>query len=190
MSELSTFTLVPFEPLPGALSLSITGTLIRDGHQLTLSYLMAGDIESVVLPPFNTTDSRQDRLWEHTCFEFFLSAAEDAAYPKSNAAPYWEFNLSPTGAWNVFALNGYRDGLREDGAFTQIPFAVSQSAAGVRLDAVLDLSGLKLPEMPWLLGVSAVCVLTGGVETFWAIAHPGPEADFHSAGSFVLPLSP
>ncbi|MGD1866906.1 MAG: DOMON-like domain-containing protein [Phormidesmis sp.] len=186
MRELTTFTLVPFEPLPTAVDLSITGTLTREDNLLTLSYLMAGDIDAVALPAFSTTDTRQDRLWEQTCFEFFLTASAK----KSDQAPYWEFNLSPTGAWNVFALDGYRQGLREELAFTQLPFSVRRSSEGLRLDASIDLSGLDLSDSQWLLGVSTVCVLTGGEETFWAIAHPGPQADFHSAGSFAIQLSP
>jgi len=198
MSELATFTLIPFEPLPDAgpdavpdaVSLSITGAVTREGDQLTISYLMAGDVDAVVLPPFNTTDVRQDRLWEQTCFEFFLTVgSEGAADTKFDSAPYWEFNLSPTGAWNVFALDGYRAGLREEAAFSRLPFSVSQSAEGVRLDASIALGGLGLADAQWLLGVSTVCVLETGEESFWAIAHPGLEADFHSAGSFVLPLS-
>jgi len=184
MSELTTFTLVPFEPLPGAINLSITGTLTREGDLLTVSYLMVGDLDAVALPSFGTTDSRQDRLWEQTCFEFFLTAGAE----KVDQSPYWEFNLSPTGAWNVFALDGYRAGLREESAFTQLPFSISQSSAGVRLDTAVDLSGLDLSDSQWLLGVSVVCVLVGGEETFWAIAHPDSQADFHSAGSFILRL--
>lgn len=185
MSELATFSLLPFESLPESTTLSITGSLSRKNDQLTISYLMSGDVDAVVLPSFNTTDVREDRLWESTCFEFFLTAGAE----KLDQSPYWEFNLSPTGAWNVFALDGYRKGLREETAFTQLPFSVSQSSEGVRLDISVDLSGLELSEPQWLLGVSAVCVLVGGEETFWAIAHPSPEADFHSAGSFILQLS-
>ncbi len=186
MSELVTFTLMPFELLPDDVSLSITGTVTREGDLLAMSYLMRGDVEAVVLPPFNSTDVRQDRLWEQTCFEFFLSAG----FEKAEQAPYWEFNLSPTGAWNVFSLDGYREGLKEESAFTSLPFGVSRSSEGVRLDASVDVSGLDLTDDLWLVGVSAVCVLVDRKETFWAIAHPGSEADFHSAGSFALQLSP
>ena len=185
MSELTTFTLVPFEPLPDSISLSVTGTLVREGHRLSISYLMTGDVNSVALPALNTTGERQDRLWEQTCFEFFVASGPE----KLDLSPYWEFNLSPNGAWNVFALDGYRDGLREDPTFSSLSFSVSQSSEGVRLAAEIDLSGLALADSPWLFGVCMVCVLATGEETFWAIAHPRSEADFHSAGSFVLKLT-
>ncbi|MEL6940604.1 MAG: DOMON-like domain-containing protein [Cyanobacteria bacterium J06598_1] len=186
MSELATFTLVPFEPLPAGVALSITGTVLRADDQLSISYLMSGDVGAVALPPSNTTHERQDRLWEKTCFEFFLTAGAK----KTDSDPYWEFNFSPTGAWNVFALESYRQGLSEATAFTSVPFSVSQSSEGLRLEVSVDLSRLQLSDPQWLLGVSAVCVLAGGEETFWAIAHPTPKADFHSPGSFTLQLSP
>ncbi len=197
MTELATFTLVPFSPLPEGTDLAITGTLTRKDSVLSISYLIAGDLDAVVLPPLNSSSDRQDRLWEKTCFEIFWSIGAQ----KSDEDAYWELNFSPTGAWNVFALAGYRKD-RKEVAIAELPFTVSHASDGLRLDASVDLKALLPPavssESPdqaqaqtqWLLGIAAVAVLSSEKETFWAIAHPGPTADFHRSDSFSLLLSP
>ncbi|MGD1898946.1 MAG: DOMON-like domain-containing protein [Phormidesmis sp.] len=185
MPDTTIFTLRPFEPLPSGIKLNISGTLTRSGDTLSIAYLMSGDLDQVLLPPLNVSSQRKDRLWEQTCLEFFLAAGP----VKSDSAPYWEFNLAPTGSWNVFALASYRQGLKEEKAFLSLPFSASRTAAELRLRISLDISVLLPAASPWLLGVSAVCLLADGQETFWAIAHPGPNADFHSAGSFAATLS-
>ena len=46
---------------------------------------------------------RTDGLWRHTCFEAFIAAA---VRPE-----YWEYNLSPSGAWAAYHFTGYRAGM-------------------------------------------------------------------------------
>ena len=190
MTELVPFILHPFEPLPGTMSLTISGTLSRVGDVLSVVYRLGGDLDAIALPNLNTAEppapSRTDRLWEQTCFEFFVAAGPE----KSDQDGYWEFNLSPTGDWNVFALQGYRSGLKEEAAIMELPFTLRVSQDELRLEIAVNLARLLPAEIPWRLGVSAVAVLSDGTETFWAIAHPGPQADFHSAGSFAIQLLP
>lgn len=191
MSALTPFTLIPFEPLPPKTTLTVTGTLSRKKDVLSVSYVMTGDLSAIALPPqtggtTGTSNPRKDRLWEQTCFEFFLAAGRE----KSDQDAYWEFNLSPDGSWNVFALSGYRTGLKEEKAFHELPFSVSHRTDELRIDISVDVSKLLPAGVPWQLGVSTVGVLADGTETFWAIAHPTPTADFHSAGSFACQLFP
>ncbi len=54
----------------------------------------------------------------------------------------------------------------------------------------MDVSPLVSTDQPLRLGVSAVILLETGEQTFWAIAHPRPAADFHHHQSFVLSLRP
>lgn len=58
-------------------------------------------------PKFDNTHSilqrRKDYLWEDTCFECFISHH----YQKN--APYIEINISPTGAFNLYYFDGYRN---------------------------------------------------------------------------------
>ena len=38
------------------------------------------------------------------------------------------------------------------------------------------------------VGIAAVIELAGGGLTYWALTHPGPEADFHRRESFRVEL--
>ena len=50
--------------------------------------------------------TRQDKLWERNCLEFFLK-------PDSGSLSYLEFNFSLDGKWNVFHFDDYRLGKKE-----------------------------------------------------------------------------
>jgi len=39
-----------------------------------------------------------------------------------------------------------------------------------------------------MVGIAAVIKLTGNGLTYWALAHPGPAADFHRRDSFLVEL--
>ena len=183
------FHLKPFDELPADISLAVTGTVIKAGDQLSLHYLFRGDLAEVAIPLLSGKEGndshREDRLWEQTCFEFFLAGGHSHA--RTN--PYWEFNLAPSGRWNVFSLTGYRQGLQEEQAFSTLPFTVQAvQDQGITLDISLEIGSIIAPDQPLSVGVSMVIVLADGTETFWAIAHPGAAADFHHPDSFVLRL--
>ncbi len=182
------FELKPFEANENTQNLAITGTVTSAGGSLSFSYTLAGDLATVAIPSFDLNSSpvpaRQDRLWEKTCFEFFLTAGPQ----HSKADPYWEFNLSPAGHWNVFAIASYRQGLRLEPAFSSLPFTVQTSPHKLHLEVSVDISDLVNPLQPLRLGVSAVTVSATGQESFWALAHPGVEADFHHPDGFAIAL--
>ena len=191
MNTVKTFSLIPFERLPEPTKLSITGSLTRTGDLLSITYILTGALAQVQLPSLNVSSERTNYLWEKTCLEFFLTAN----HPKQNQDPYWEFNLSPTGNWNVFALESYRQGLKEETAFTALPFTLQKNKTrqkpteGLQLDISMDLGTLLPASSSWTLGISAIILLTDGTETFWALSHPTPTADFHSYGSFAMTVS-
>lgn len=192
MSQPVSFALSPFEPpvsttastTASTQDLTISGTVVRNQAQLSISYTLAGDLHKVRLPFGEGRSLRRDRLWTQTCFEFFL--AEGAV--RSPRSPYWEFNLSPAGDWNVFSLSGYRQGLKEETAVAALPFTVCASPNKLQLKISVDLADLIDPLQPLRLGIATVVVLTTGEETFWAIAHCGAEPDFHHSDSFVIEL--
>ena len=39
-----------------------------------------------------------------------------------------------------------------------------------------------------MVGIAAVIKLAGGGLTYWALTHPGPQADFHRRDSFLVEL--
>lgn len=183
------FQLKSSEAIAPDINLAASGMVMLEGTQLTIAFLLSGDLEKVAIAPSKSKAgigaARGDRLWEQTCFEFFLAAGPK---PTTNT-PYWEFNLSPSGDWNIFALDGYRRGLKEEDAISYLSFGVENKPESVCLDLRdVDISRLVSLNQPLWLGVSAVIVLKTGVQTFWAIAHPRPEPDFHHPDSFVLAL--
>ncbi len=179
------FFLRPFEALSPDIALSINGTVALEGTQLTVAYLLSGDLDKVTIPSLGLGGGRRDRLWEQTCFELFWASGP----VPTTTTPYWEINLSPSGDWNVFALDGYRQGLKEEATISRLSFGVARKPEGICLNLWnMDIGDLVNVNQPLWLGISAVIVLESREQTYWAIAHPGSEADFHHHGSFVLSL--
>lgn len=179
-------TLKPFAITTETTDLAIAATVTRNYDWLSISYCLQGDLTQVVIPAIREDTRRKDRLWEQTCFEFFLGEGRDL----SHTSPYWEFNLSPTGDWNVFSLQGYRQGLKEESAFSSLPFTLRTSASALNLDISIDIGSLITSDQPLRLGISSVLLLASKQESFWAIAHPAAEADFHHPDSFAIALNP
>jgi hypothetical protein len=197
MSKPTAVTLNPFVVTAQTTKLAIAATVTRNQDWLSISYCLQGDLTQVVIPAAGKDAQRKDRLWEQTCFEFFLGEglgerSDGGAFQgnRSHTSPYWEFNLSPTGDWNVFSLQGYRQGLQEESAFSSLPFTLRTSVSALNLDISVDIGSLITSDQPLRLGISAVLLLTSQQESFWAIAHPVAEADFHHPDSLAIALQP
>ncbi|MFN6338980.1 MAG: DOMON-like domain-containing protein [Cyanobacteriota bacterium] len=184
LGEKRAFALRPFATSAEALGLRLGGHLARQGDRLRVVYQLRGDLDPVTLAaPADGPPERADNLWEHTCFELFLAAEGEA--------PYWEVNLSPSGAWNLYRLDGYRQGLRPEPDRDTLPFAVSRSPGlvEVRLDLSLPAELARTcRQRPLWLGVTAVIERRGGELSYWALAHGGAEADFHRREDFLMRL--
>lgn len=176
------WSLVPFGQSPEALGLRLEGRLERVGERLRVRYALRGDLDSVVVPPPAAAGPRRaDGLWEHTCFELFLAA--------EGAEAYWEVNLAPSGDWNLYRLEGYRQGLAPVLDREALPFAVGRGLEELRLSLDLQLPeelALACRSRPLRVGVTAVMEQVGGALSYWALAHGGAEADFHRRGDFLL----
>ncbi len=173
-----TFTLISFTPIA---QLNFTGTITRSAHQLSLHYVLQGDLSTVVIPSPAAVPTRRFALWEHTCFEFFLALPGDDRY--------WEFNLSPAGDWNVYRLDGYRQGLRDETAIAALPFTVVQQPQLFSLQLDVDLHDLGLAQTHLELAITAVIEAPAHEFSYWALNHGGPEADFHRRDGFAIALA-
>lgn len=124
---------------------------------------------------------RKDGLWASTCFEFFLALPD--------RPQYWEFNISPSGDWNVYCMDSYRRvGFREEALIHRLPFEVQKEAGLITLHASIDLVPL-IPETELIqLGISCVIQSIEGHDSYWALIHPHPTPDFHARDSFVIQL--
>jgi hypothetical protein len=70
-------TLKPFAITTETTELAIAATVTRNQDWLSISYCLQGDLTQVVIPAIREDPQRKDRLWEQTCFEFFLGEGSD-----------------------------------------------------------------------------------------------------------------
>ena len=176
-----TFRLVPF-PAPEIPEISFRGTFTLEHHFLTLQYCLSGNLGSVRLPPTSPMPGRRNELWKETCFEFFLALKDQP--------DYWEFNLSPSGDWNVYRMDAYRRiGFREETAISQLPFEFRKESDEYSLGVSVDLTSIVRAGHELLMVVTAILHTRDGKETYWALTHPAPQPDFHAREGFILLLA-
>lgn len=123
--------------------------------------------------PSTAAPVRADGLWQATCFELFVK-------PKGGSG-YFEFNFSPSTAWAAYRLDDYRAGMAD------LPLAPPRiEPVGNDVRVTVDLGGL--PDGEWLVAFSAVIEEADGTKSYWALAHPPQEPDFHDPACFALEL--
>lgn len=174
------FKLIPFHA-PKIPAIQITGQIARQGNLLSIRYSVTGAIETVLLPEPSRLPARKHELWKATCFEFFVAVRDEPRY--------WEFNLSPSSDWNVYAMDAYRQvNMREEAAFQQLPFELKKTGEELLLAISIDLTPIFQTEHPLQAGITTIIQTKDGTETYWALAHSKPEADFHVRESFAANL--
>ncbi len=176
--SVQTFSLYPFGSAFNPAILNLSGSIARTNHRLVLQYELFDDNSQVFMPAAKSP-SRQHDLWKTTCFEFFIAVQSDRQY--------WEFNLSPSGDWNVYRFNDYRAGMQEETAISSLPFEIETRSHQTSLTVELDLNLLKATQSIDV-GITAVIEQVDHQITYWAIEHSGTEADFHIRDSFTLKL--
>jgi hypothetical protein len=172
------FSLQPFPQTPPT-DLEVIGTIARRANVLTIAYSLLGDLADVEIAPA-ADPTRQGKLWEATCFEFFLGTKNDKHY--------WEFNLSPTGHWNVYSFDDYRQGLKEETAFPILPFSVQVEPDALSLALKVNLGAIVPATQALEVAIATVVKHRNGDRSYWALKHPGKEPDFHLRDSFTLKL--
>ncbi|HSL43915.1 MAG TPA: DOMON-like domain-containing protein [Anaerolineales bacterium] len=185
MTERS-FSLIPFSSLDIP-AISITGSISLQHDLLKIHYALIGEIQEIVLPSRSVHPGRRDELWMGTCFECFLAVMEQPGY--------WELNLAPSGDWNAYRMDAYRRiGFREEASIEQVQIEAwrergPNAADAFYLNASVDLSRLFQRDILLQAGITAVIQMKNGNETYWALSHPAPQADFHVRESFILRLA-
>jgi hypothetical protein len=173
------FLLQPFAPT-GPPDITIGGTMARRGGLLAIRSVLRGRLAELVIPGPARMPARRHGLWEATCFEFFLGVKD--------APHYWEFNLSPAGHWNVYRFAGYRQGMAEETAFASLAFSVRRRPDRLEVALELEIGGIVTLDQPLAVAPAAVIKFRDQGLTYWALTHPGAQADFHRRGSFHLEL--
>jgi hypothetical protein len=183
---MNSFTLKPFPSanslpamlVPSGFDNEINGTIDRQDGMLSIEYRLSGDLTALEIAPLATVPTRKDQLWETTCFEFFLGIP--------GGRNYWEFNLSPSGDWNIFHLDDYRQGLREELVFTSLPLKIDRQPNLLSLGLELDLSKIIAVERSIEISIATVIKPRHGEISYWALTHCGAVADFHLRNSFMI----
>ena len=180
MNMRQALTLHPASPCTAVTHVEVEAARPR-ATNLVLRYFVTGKIRDLLLPPV-TAPTRSHELWRHTCFEAFVSA------PPSSA--YYEFNFTPSTQWAAYRFSGYRSGMHIANEISTPRIAVRSSDACYELQISLDLDRLSSlsKDATWRLGLSAVIEETSGRKSYWALAHPPGDADFHHSVCFACEL--
>jgi hypothetical protein len=168
----------PFPGIALADTCRVFAKLAKSHEGLYVSFELHARLDTIVIPPFDpSTTKRTDNLWEHTCFEIFIGQKERQSY--------LEFNLSPSGNWNVYSFKGYRKGMITEQTITSLPFDVRIiPERGLALTVEID-NGLAQITADTLIGISAVIEHSSGINSYWATKHPKPTPDFHAKEGWV-----
>ena len=148
------------------------------GGGIRFAFALEGRIEALRVPEADAPPPGP--LWQHTCFEAFLSADEES---------YREYNFSPAGQWAASEFRRYREIERglEEGRLVELPVTSARRENG--LDLVAETPPALLPVAPVLrIGLSAVIERADGNLEYWALCHPAEKPDFHHAGGWTLRL--
>lgn len=144
----------------------------RHGDRLWVRFVVEGDIDAIRWPA-PKPGGREDRLWEHTCFEVFVTTSDG----------YREFNLSPSHQWASYRFNGYRADMAD------APEGVRDLALDLASDMFALEAHIDLPRSAGTLALSTVIEAHDGSKSYWALTHPGETPDFHHPASFTLDLT-
>jgi hypothetical protein len=147
-------------------------------RSLVFAYIVAGKISDLAIPPMAAA-TRADELWRHTCFEAFVAV--------SPSVGYYEFNFAPSTQWAAYRFSSYRAGMRVATEIDAPEITVESSPKRYVLQASLELDKALFSQAPTLrLGLSAVIEESNGRRSYWALAHPPGNADFHHSDCFAL----
>jgi hypothetical protein len=156
----------------------------RIDFSFTLEAHEVGALEELVIPRLRQESDRErrDELWKHTCLEIFFGPADGSSY--------FEFNLSPSGDWNLYTFDSYREGMRraEGEAGRTAPRV---RALKMRNDGESQMWEASLEPVlpgPLVMGAASVLEYRDGRREYWALEHFGPKPDFHMRESFLLRL--
>jgi hypothetical protein len=146
---------------------------------LAIAYDLDADLDRLRIPPVRPSRLVHG-LWEHTCFEAFIAVDKTPAYH--------ELNCAPSGAWAIYAFQGYRELAPQPDEMQPPELTVRRSAGQLELDAVLHLESFSAVHTiaPLRVALAAVIEDTNGRLSYWALRHPAGKPDFHHADAFAL----
>ena len=150
------------------------------GNRLIISFKVNDPARDIIWPEPDQLMQR-DFLWESTCFEVFINHRTHNAY--------FELNLSPSLAWNLYQFSDYRTPHTIPPQRVREPALLKFEVLDQTVSAEIDLARLHLVGKKLNLGLTAVIQTQNSLE-YLALNHPIAQADFHHASGWTLSLSP
>lgn len=170
------FTLQPF--IPTEIETKITTEITRDNHIINFRHELKSDIKKINIPEIADNKARKDELWQTTCFEVFIGI--------ENSPRYWEFNISPSGDWNVYRFDDYRQGMQEESKVESLNIYIYRGFYDLLVGVdKFDLRNLTSENCNFNVSMAAVVKEKTGNISYWSLEHCGEEADFHLRNSFI-----
>lgn len=170
--------LIPFSAEP--MSYSVQAKVERLQNILVLKFELIDPQNDVFWPEENEI-KRQDFLWEGTCFEAFIGTPDHSQY--------FELNLSPSRAWNLYRFTNYRTPTNMPPVAVLEP-ALNKFEIQLRtVNAEIDLNALHLADQEITVGLTAVIKTATSLE-YLAVHHPQSKADFHDPLGWTIRLLP
>jgi TolB-like protein len=158
--------LVRHPDTPCAALRAIDASVVREGNELRVAYVLQGEIDRVRLPQPRAAGA----LWQHTCCELFVAQALPA---------YREYNFSPSGEWAAYSFASYRNG-----AAVEVPdprIALRRGAGRLELTA-------NIRAEPGRLRIGLSVVVEEEHISYWALRHAPGKPDFHHPDAFALQI--
>ncbi|MDG1443894.1 MAG: hypothetical protein P8R02_14540 [Pseudomonadales bacterium] len=192
---MTNFELVPFGA--GILPL-VSGSLIRTAKHLHVEWHVNPLQRAIAWPSSDGMLRRQDELWKSTCFEIFVS---EPVSDSIAAKPYFELNISPSGSWQCYRFEDYRQGQSVSNTFAVTQTSASHSAEHYSLRCTVEYSLPQFVTTSLDISVSAI-LKTQSAETlkpdgdrsaaaelnYYALSHPNKQPDFHLSSNRQLLL--
>jgi hypothetical protein len=176
------FTLTPFDLQADFAGISVSGTIQLKQQVLHVEFNLSGRLEPISIPKEKRMPDRQSQLWEHTCLELFLGPTE--------LAHYWEINVSPSGNWNSYHFDAYRQGMKLEPLLRVTNFKRTEEAKNLSVQFDLDVSPLvvsrKFEKRELECAITCVLESKNHISSFWALEHSGNRPDFHSRATFQI----
>lgn len=160
-------------------TIQVHGWVKRKQQALSLEYTISGNLDSIRWP-VSAKPGKNTNLWQHTCFECFISA--------ENCSEYWEYNFSPAQQWDIQCFSSYREA-KELTPEKPLPpqLVLDQRPDLARLHVVIPLSA-DMSKQKLELGITAVIETQDQQLNYFALTHKAQRPDFHRRDSFTLKL--
>ncbi len=174
------FSLIPYDKTT-APAIHINGELNQNDQSLFLSFSIKKGLPLIDLGSSTPNKERLVKLWEKTCFEFFL---------KNEHGEYVEFNFSPNFEWNCFYFPKKGDPLKEwelmSRPNTEILLSLDHYFIVVELRKELFPPGFFDQKTELKAGMTSVIKDKKGALSYWALTHSDSRPNFHHFDSFTM----